>query len=134
MTHISRTRFLTGPLAVFDLCLGATAIFFPGFYMSIMHFHGSAQHYYMLQRTGVLWLFFALCQGLSFVFAEKIPVLVFLVGMLRLMEVPADPVYLLTSRDLTLFGKFALMFAPVFNLFAGSFLIYAWKNNRSTVT
>ena len=42
--------------------------------------------------------------------------------MLRLQEVPADPLWLATGEGFGAFGKFGLVFAPLFNLFAGLFL------------
>ena len=46
------------------------------------------------------------------------------VAILRLQEVPADPMWLASGKDFGIFGKFGLVFAPLFNLIGGLFL---WK-------
>ena len=46
------------------------------------------------------------------------------VSILRLQEVPADPIWLAAGEGFGVFGKFGLVFAPVFNLMAGLFLAH----------
>lgn len=121
------TRWLTGPLALFDLALGATALAFPEFYMKLLHGGGS---HFLLQRTGVLWLFFAAAEIAAF--ARPRRETVGLVAMLRLMDVPADAVYFFTSPSLTWFGRWSLIVSPVFNACAGIWLFrrsYFWKSS-----
>ncbi len=112
------TRWLTGPLAIFDLALGLAALAFPAFYMDLMH--GGGTHF-LLQRTGVLWLFFAAAEIAAF--ARPRFETIGLVAMLRFMDVPADVVYFCTSPSLTAFGRGSLIVSPIFNAAAGVWLL-----------
>ena len=49
------------------------------------------------------------------------------VSILRLQEVPADPIWLASGEGFGAFGKFGLVFAPIFNLAAGLFLAHLAK-------
>ncbi len=127
--NISRTRFITGPLALFDFFISSAALLFPQFYITVMHTGGMNGNYFMLYRTGVLWFVYAVCQTVAFMNPQRFHLFVLIVAAFRLIEVPADPVYLITTfHTLTPFGKFGLVFAPVFNLVAGLLLLSAWKS------
>lgn len=123
-----------GLLAVIDYALSSAAIFAPDFYMTTMHSHPPHADYFMLQRTGVVWLVFAVCQTIAFINPQRFHLFVLAVGAFRLMEVPADPVYLLTSKHLTPFGMLGLISAPLFNLVVGLFLIQTWRKNFNEKT
>ena len=49
------------------------------------------------------------------------------VSILRLQEVPADPIWLASGEGFGAFGKFGLVFAPILNLAAGLFLAHLAK-------
>ncbi len=126
--NLTQTRFITGPLALFDFFLSASAVFFPQFYLNIMHTDAVSGPYFMLYRTAVLWFVYAVVQTVAFVNPARFHLCVLVVAAFRLIEVPADPVYLITSfHTLTPLGKFGLVFAPVFNLVVGCLLLSAWK-------
>lgn len=127
--EIERTRWVTGPLALFDLGLGGTAAFAPGLYMRLMHTPDPGAGHFMLQRTGVLWLVFALCQAIACVAPRRLPQVVLVVAALRLMDVPADLVYLATTAPVTAFGWLSLLTVPVINAAVGGFLLFAWSDH-----
>lgn len=114
-------------LALFDLALGATATFAPDLYSTILH--GSAEAVdssgALLPRTGTLWLVFAGVQGVAGLNPVRRRSWVLAAGVLRLMDVPADPVYFLNADSLTGLGKLGLISAPLFNFLTGSFFLYA---------
>lgn len=114
-------------LALFDVALGATATFAPELYSTILH--GSAETVdssgALLPRTGTLWLVFAGVQGVAALDPVDRPSWVLAAGVLRLMDVPADPVYYLNADQLTPLGTAGLLSAPVFNLLTGAFFAYA---------
>lgn len=123
---VERSRLLLVALAVFDLALGISATLFPDFYLRVMHPDFSVLHpdgpTYWLARTGALWLFFAAAAAVAAIRPARWPFLVFLVGGLRLMDVPADLVYFFAADDLGRLGAFGLLFSPLFNLLAGAYL------------
>ncbi len=123
---IKYTRLITGPLALFDIFLGLFALLMPVSYMALMHSPSLTSSYFMLQRTAMIWLFFAVVQSVAFVYPKRFSILVFLVGMFRLMEVPADIVYYLTTGH-TFYGQMIIL-APLLNTIVGSVLIYFWLN------
>ena len=116
-------------MTLFDIGLGVSAVAFPEMYMKLMHPHAGGTHppatSSFLARTGLLWLFFALVQGGASVDPVKRPEWVLVAGALRLMDVPADIGYLLSSDDQGWLGKAGLIAAPIFNLGVGSFMVYA---------
>ncbi len=122
---ISRSRWLTGPLCLFDAGLGSLAAFFPGVYMDWIQPAAHTDPSYLLRRTGTLWLCFALIEGCAYFRTSRFPEWVLLVAAMRLIDVPADLVYRFTDPSLNAFGKFDLLFAPAVNLTAGS-LLAAW--------
>lgn len=119
-------RWITGPLSVFDLVLGLCAVATPGLYVSLMH--GSLDSTFLVQRTGMIWLFFCACETAAFVAPTRWPLFVFAVGILRLMDVPADAVYLVTSQSLTTLGRISLIAAPLFNAVVGIVLIRLYSS------
>jgi hypothetical protein len=111
-----RRALLVG-LAVFDLVLGATALFAPDLYLSLMHPRYAGGATYLLARTGAIWLVFAAVEAAAAVTLRRELVLV--VAALRLMDVPADLVYLLRAPDQGWFGVAALVISPMVNLAVG---------------
>ncbi|MBI3267851.1 MAG: hypothetical protein HYZ53_02425 [Planctomycetes bacterium] len=129
--QIEQTRWITGPLAAFDLGLGTVAVAAPSLYMQLLHSPEAPAPGFMLQRTGVLWLFFAAAEAGACLWPRRRPVLVFLVAALRWMDVPADLTYLLTTDPVTPFGRFSLLVSPLFNALAGGLLFHAWRRFSS---
>lgn|GEM_PF-4867361 len=75
-----------------------------------------------------LWLFFSLVEGISAWAPHRRPQFVLVVGALRIMDVPADLVYLVSARDLGWFGTLSLVGSPLFNFLAGTYLLrISWK-------
>lgn len=130
---LQQTRWITGTLAVFDYFLSFVALFVPDFYMQVMHGSGANENIFMLRRTGVLWFAYAVVQTVAFINPQRFHLSVLIVAAFRLVEVPADPVYLLTSSRVSPLGAFGLIFAPIFNLTVGILLIRAWLNRDNTV-
>jgi hypothetical protein len=75
-----------------------------------------------VNRTGALWLFFSGAEALAAARPSS-PEHVYLVGALRLMDVPADLLYLARSHDLGAFGRAGLVVSPIFNACAGAYLM-----------
>jgi len=117
--NLDRSRWITGPLCLFDIALGISAVFFPHFYMKLIQPTASDDPAYLLQRTGTLWLCFAVCEGIAFFRYRRFPEWVLIVAALRLIDVPADLVYWLRDEALDTFGDFSLLFAPAYNSVAG---------------
>ena len=116
-------------MTLFDIGLGVCALVFPKLYLKLMHPHAGGVHppatSSLLARTGLLWLFFALVQGVASLDPVERPELVMVAGALRLMDVPADIGYLLSADDLGWLGKAGLVAAPLFNFGVGAMLVYA---------
>lgn len=129
---MNASRWITGPLALFDLVLGIGAVAMPGLYLSLMH--GSAESGVLVQRTGMIWLFFCACETTAFFGSVRWPLSVFVVGILRLMDVPADAVYGIVSPSLTALGRISLVAAPLFNAVAGVVLIRLYSSSSKSGT
>jgi hypothetical protein len=107
-------------LGVFDLALGGTALFSPQTYADLFHPNLSDPPVDFIARTGCLWLFFA---GVEiFAFYKRTALWFFAVGLLRLMDVPADLVYGTLAAGASSLSRAAIYLAPVFNLVSGIFL------------
>jgi dihydroflavonol-4-reductase len=115
-------------LALFDLLLGTTAVAFPDFFTRVMHGSTGLEGegpLYLLTRTGTLWLVFSGVQAVAAIGPAEFKSWVVAAGVLRLMDVPADPVYYLSSDRLTTLGTLGLLSAPVFNFVTGAVFVYA---------
>jgi dihydroflavonol-4-reductase len=124
---LRRGRPLLIGLALFDVVLGGTAVLLPSYYIDLLHPEWVVVHpqspTYWLVRMGMLWLFFAAVEGVAAIRPACWPLLVLIVGVLRLMDVPADLLYFAHADDLGALGRFGLLFAPAFNLCAGLYLL-----------
>ncbi len=123
MDRLAHSRIITGPLCLFDLFLGITAVFLPGFYMRLLQPDAAADPTYLLGRTGMLWLGFSVIQGAAFFWYGGFPEWVLVVAVLRLNDVPADLYYGLADLSLGGFGRLSLLFASVFNTIVGIVLL-----------
>lgn len=125
--------YLLAGLALFDLVLGGVATLAPDTYMALIHPYHEGSISPLLTRTGVLWLVFCGVQGIAALDPAERPGWVFAAGVLRLMDVPADPVYGLASHDLGWLGTLGLTSAPLFNLASGALFAYAgWRGLRAS--
>ncbi|MBI5367587.1 MAG: hypothetical protein HZA54_11160 [Planctomycetes bacterium] len=132
---LDRTRRLTGPLALFDLCLGGAALLLPGLYLSLLHGPDLADAEFLLRRTGALWLVFAAAEALACAVPRRVPESVLAVAVLRLMDVPADLVYVFAAPSLTLLGRIGIAISPPINLVIGLLLLSSWHQHvRRSVT
>jgi hypothetical protein len=116
-------KLLCISLALFDTALGGASLFAPRLVARTFSPGTEPGDTSLLRRAATIWLFFIPVQIWAAVNTEN-PTALRAVSILRLQEVPADPTWLATGKDFGIFGKFGLVFAPVFNLVAGVFL---WK-------
>lgn len=123
--HLHRLRPLLAIFALFDLVLGGTAVLVPELYDTVMHGQTGISGPPLLARTGTLWLVFALVQGIAATDPAGRPAWVLAAGILRLMDVPADPVYLFTTGELSRLGLAGLVAAPLVNLLSGGLFLWA---------
>jgi len=128
---IAQTRFLTGPLCLFDVALGVVAVLFPHTYLQLFHPRAPVETTGLLGRAGIFWLGYAVVQGLAFFSYKWLPESVLVVGVLRLIEVPADLVYVSHGSGFGYFGHAALVVCPAFNLLAGSWLLRCFFHFRT---
>ncbi len=128
--HIRHARVLVGALSAFDIWLGGSALLAPALYVSLLHPGTAGDPTYLLQRTGVVWLGYAAFQAVAALRAHKEPAWLLVVAALRLIEVPADPVYILGVRGLSPMGLMGIGGAPVFNLVVGLYLIAVWRGTK----
>jgi hypothetical protein len=124
-----------GVLVVIDIVLGGVAVFFPHVYMSVIHPYAAPDTpIYLLQRAGMVWLGYLFMQTLGFFRYTETPEWVLVVGISRLIEVPADSLYVIVGTGFGWFGRFGLIAAPTFNLIAGSMLVrWYFKTGRAQV-
>jgi hypothetical protein len=121
-TQLKAARIVCAWLFVLDIALGAGALFAPRTFMRLFAPGGRIEDYALVRRTGALWLFFAPVQAWAVARASD-PRALRAVAVLRLQEVPADSVWLLTGRGFGWFGRSGIASAPLFNLATGAFLL-----------
>ncbi len=123
-------RFICWVLVGVDIYLGGLATFFPQNYASIFHPNLASPPVDFIVRTGILWLMFLvfqLCGALS-----KDPrKWFFAVGLIRLMEVPADLVYSQLALGATDFSRFLIIGAPVLNGIIGVLLLLIFHRTKN---
>jgi hypothetical protein len=116
-------------LCLFDLVLGASAAIWPGLYLDIFHPHLETPQVELVQRTGMLWLAFsAVALRAATVSPDRRAVWFLVLGVLRLMEVPADMVYAATASGAAPVSLLLLWSAPPLNLALGGYL--CWLSRR----
>jgi dihydroflavonol-4-reductase len=131
---LRRARPLLLGLAGFDVLLGGAALLWPRRYLAAMHPGPERGPTALVSRTGALWLFFAGVEALAAA-RPGAPEWTFLAGMLRLMDVPADLVYLLRGDDLGRLGRAGLAASVAFNAASGAYLAAAaWRALRAART
>lgn len=111
-------------LVVIDVVLGGVAVFFPSVYMRFIHPYAAPDTpVYLLQRAGAVWLGYLVVQAIAVFWCIDKPEWVLVVGVLRLIEVPADALYVSVGTGFGSFGRFGLIVAPIFNLIVGWMLV-----------
>lgn len=116
-------RLICWGLTIFDLALGGLAVLAPRLLMRLLAPGEEPADVAPLRRAGTIWLFFVPVQAWAGVNTEN-PAALRAVSVLRLQEVPADPVWLATGSGFGWFGKFSLILAPTFNFAVGCFLAH----------
>lgn len=109
-------------LGLFDTLLGGMATISPDTYASIFHPYLADPPKDFIVRTGIIWLFFAASEITAFI-SRRPERFFFLVGMLRLMDVPADLAYGTLAEGASLFSRIAIYSAPIFNLLSGLYFL-----------
>ena len=125
-TKVLLAKLMCVGLAVFDTVLGGASLLAPRQVARAFLPDVEPEDVSLLRRTATIWLFFIPVQIWAALRTEN-PAALRAVSILRLQEVPADPTWLATGKGFGLFGKFGLVFAPLFNLVGGLFL---WKVAR----
>ncbi len=119
-------RIMCWALTIFDIFLGGVTVFFPLLYSEIIHPELVDPRVDLIVRTGILWLVFAFFQFMAA--TRKDPEKWFFgVGIIRLMEVPADIIYGSIAIGATLFSRLLIFIAPVSNALMGIFLFLLSK-------
>ena len=111
-----------GFLTATDFFLGGASFLAPRLVLKLFSPGRDPQGEALMRRTGALWLFFMAVQAWAALHPEN-PRALRAVALLRLQEVPADPVWLATGEGFGLFGKLSMASAPLVNLCAG---LYLW--------
>ncbi|GAB4324633.1 MAG: hypothetical protein Kow0069_30310 [Promethearchaeota archaeon] len=113
-------------LACVDAVLGPLATFLPGQYAAVVHPLLVGPQTDLVTRTGVLWLAFFVLQVRAA--TSKGPARwFFVVGVVRLVEVPADLVYAAVGLGMTHTSRSLVLAAPPVNAALGSLLVACAK-------
>jgi hypothetical protein len=111
-------------LVIIDIVLGVVGTFFPRFYMDqIQPDAPPNEPVYLLQRAAVIWLGYLVVQAIALFRYRWTPEWVLVVAFLRLVEVPADTLYVIIGTGIGWMGRIGLIVAPVFNLIVGILFI-----------
>lgn len=114
-------RLICWGLVAFDILLGGLSLSKPEFVLRLFSPNTEPEGQPLLRRAGAIWMFFVPVQLWAALRADN-PTALRTVSILRLQEVGADPVWLATGKGFGGFGRFGLVFAPIFNLVAGAYL------------
>jgi hypothetical protein len=120
---VTIAKLICWGLAIFDLILGGASVTIPDTVLRLFAPGREGSGSALLRRTGAVWLFFTVVQAWAAVNTGDQRALR-AVSVLRLQEVGADPLWLASGEDFGWFGKFGLVFAPLFNLVTGLFLAH----------
>jgi len=123
-------------LVVFDLALGGTAAFWPDLYLAVLHPGLDTPQVELVRRTGMIWLMFAAVALRAATAAPATRGLWFVVlGVLRLLDVPADLAYAASMSGTTGLGRGLVLAAPPLNLaLAGYFYVLGRRLLRGPVS
>lgn len=128
-------KLICWQLVAFDILLGGASLIAPRTVLKLFAPGIEPEGEALLRRAAAIWLFFVPVQLWAALKADD-PKALRAVSVLRLQEVLADPIWLKTGSGFGAFGKFGLIFAPTFNLVAGSFLAHVanaleWEAERA---
>jgi len=126
-TTARMARMVCFGLAVFDLVLGGGAVLFPRVYAALFHPYLSGPPIDFIVRTGFIWLFFCFAQTIAATrkTEDAMARWFFIVGLLRLMDVPADLAYATLAQGASFLSRAALFCAPAINATVGIYLVRA---------
>jgi hypothetical protein len=114
-------KLILWSLVGFDILLGGLSLVAPRLVMKTFAPDAEPAGEPLLRRAATIWAFFVPIQLWAAIKTEN-PTALRAVSVLRLQEVPADPMWLATGEGFGFLGKFGLVFAPIFNLIAGAYL------------
>ncbi len=117
------TNLLLAGLAVVDIVLSGTCLFFPDLWFRWFHGAPYVDPQGLLRRMGAVWATFAMLQLIALVRWQRFPHWLALVAGVRLTELFCDWVYLLSCSNITWFGRGALFLSPPANLALGWILL-----------
>jgi hypothetical protein len=122
--RIADGKVLAWALCLLDVVLGTVCLLWPRVFAFFFHPYLATPQLDLIQRTGMLWLAYAVVAGLAATRGEQHRGRWFAaVGVLRLIEVPTDLVYAATASGAAWYSLTMLVAAPVVNLAAGLFLV-----------
>lgn len=119
LSAVNVCRFLVAT----DLVLGGASFFAPRLALKALAPGSEPEGEALMRRTGALWLFFLAVQAWAALRPDN-PRALRAAAVLRLQEVPADPVWLAWGKGFGIFGKLGLASAPLVNLASG---LYLWR-------
>ena len=122
LISLKNGRVVCWMLVIVDIILGGSAVFFPDLYTSFLHPELIDPPYDFIARTGTLWLVFLVFQAVAAT-RKRPEKWFFLVGCIRLMEVPADIVYAILAIGATPMSRILILSAPVLNSIFGTYLV-----------
>ncbi len=126
---IQSGRILCWALVGVDLYLGGLAAFFPAIYASIFHPNLLTPAVDFIVRTGILWLMFLVFQLCGAVSKDPRKWF-FAIGIIRLMEVPADLVYSQIAIGASDFSRLLIIGAPVLNCIIGVLMLLIYHRTN----
>jgi hypothetical protein len=106
-------------LTVLDAVLAGVVFLSPETWFATIHGAPHVDPQGLLQRTGSIWLAFAVLQIAAIVRWQRAPWWLMLVAGARFAELFADWTWLLAAGDLTAFGRIALLVSTPLNLVFG---------------
>jgi hypothetical protein len=122
--RIADGKLLAWALVCLDVVLGGTCVAWPTLYTRIIHPLLAEPQIDLVQRTGVLWLMYATIAAFAATRGEtQRGRWFFVLGVVRLIEVPTDVVYGFIAGGAVWYSRLLLFGAPVVNLAAGLFLV-----------
>lgn len=125
-------RIICWGLVLIDSVLGTITTFFPQLYCALLHPRVVAGDCAtdLIVRTGIVWLMFMvfqLCAALS----RNPETWFFSIGLIRLMEVPADLAYGVLAQGATLGSRVLILSASICNSIFGILLVAIARLSRT---
>ena len=122
--RIADGKLVAWALCCFDIALGGACLVWPSLYALVIHPRLADPQLDLIQRTGMLWLMYTGIAGFAATRGEaQRGRWFFVLGVIRLIEVPTDLLYGVVARGAVWYSRVLLFGAPAINLAAGLFLI-----------